>query len=114
VKQSIKLIKELEEKIRIIKFFKQMNSYYGFSYQVTKLRIKVRTMEKLCSECETGRYKKDGLSIKQLVALRDQTYADLEQITKMREKKPWRTWDRWKIIESHVSIRLVLRQNAWL
>jgi hypothetical protein len=35
-------------------------------------------------------------------------------LAKKRDEKPWRAWDRWKVIESHVTIRLVLRQFAYI
>jgi hypothetical protein len=34
----------------------------------------------------------------QLKKLRDQTFEDLQDFVKQREKNPWRNWDKWRVV----------------
>ena len=38
------------------------------------------------------------LELQQLKVLRDQTFEDLHDFVKQREKNPWRNWDKWRVV----------------
>lgn len=36
--------------------------------------------------------------LQQLKIIRDQTFEDLHDFVKQRERNPWRNWDKWRVV----------------
>ena len=44
-------------------------------------------------------------ALSNLVKVRDQLNIDLEMIVQNRNSLPWRTWDKWKVVNPRVRVK---------
>ena len=91
----------MEEKIRLQIERRDFLSQWGFNNYVISYRVKVRMMEDLIDKAQRLRQQPNKVledEVSRLKILRDQTFEDLHDFVKQREKNPWRNWDKWRVI----------------
>lgn len=104
---------QLEQKIKFQITRRNDLSQWEVTHLLVTFKIKVRVMEDLIDKAQGVKdYKSDEeakLELERLQQLKDQTFQDLQDFVREREKHHWRNWDKLKDTDS--KFRLFLEEK---